>query len=140
MFSTYKEIFTQRADSYHQAMADVPGARNEEFYWASKLLDVQNDHVVADMPSGGGYFRNHVQADNVRYLFLETSKEFAKRCPHTTNCQTVLCNFDDLTIDDESVDRLVCLAALHHVENKQKAFKEFYRVLKNKAKIVIADV
>lgn len=36
----------------------------------------------------------------------------------------------DLPLEDESVDAIICIAVLEHVEEPQKAVKEMYRVLK----------
>lgn len=45
MFDTYEEIFEKRADSYHKAMKAFPFARQQEFEWAVKYLQLIPDAV-----------------------------------------------------------------------------------------------
>lgn len=140
MYDTYQEIFHKRADIYHQAMTEFPWVRRQEFEQAVRLLDIAPGNLVCDVPSGGGYLSSYVDTADVSLYFLETSAEFASQCPTGANYRVMECALESLPLDDGSVDRLLSLAALHHVPDKAALYREFCRVLKPSAKLVIADV
>lgn len=140
MYDTYREIFNKRADNYHQAMMEYPLVRRQEFEQAVKFLDIAPGNVICDVPSGGGYLAPYVNTADVSLIFLETSAEFASHCPKGGKCRVMECTLESLPLKDASVDRLLSLAAVHHVPDKAALYREFYRVLKPSAKLVIADV
>jgi ubiquinone/menaquinone biosynthesis C-methylase UbiE len=140
MFNTYEDIFSQRANSYHQAMALYPLARQQEFESAVEYLDILPNSTICDVPSGGGYLRKYVSTASCFFHFLETSENFASATPKANNVKTQLCKFEVLPLPSQSVDRLIMLAALHHIQKRHQVFKEFQRVLKPNGKILIADV
>lgn len=140
MYDTYEEIFHKRADSYHQAMTEFPLVRRQEFEQAVRFLDIAPGNHVCDVPSGGGYLASYVDTADVSLIFLETSTEFASHCPTGANYRVVECSLESLPLDDGSMDRLLSLAAVHHVPDKAALYREFHRVLKPSAKLVIADV
>lgn len=140
MYDTYQEIFRKRADIYHQAMMEFPSVRRQEFEQAVRFLDIAPGDLVCDVPSGGGYLAPYVQTEDVSFIFLETSAEFASHCPVGPNCSVMECVLESLPLDDGSVDRLLSLAAVHHVPDKAALYREFCRVLKSSAKLVIVDV
>lgn len=140
MFDTYKKIFDNRAESYHKAMRDFPLARKEEFEWALHYLAINPGDNVCDVPSGGGYLKDFALDEDCFFNFLETSESFASYNVDCPNSKTQVCEFEDLPLANQSVDSLICLAALHHVDNREKVFQEFRRVVKSQGKILIVDV
>jgi len=140
MFDSYKDIFDKRANSYHSAMRAFPLARQQEFAWAVKYLDVKPGSIICDVPSGGGYLRDFVLEEDCYFHFLETCESFASYSPDCANGTTQLCKFENLPLKEQSVDRLISLAALHHVQNRNQVFQEFRKVLKPQGKILIVDV
>lgn len=140
MFDSYEEIFAQRAHSYHKAMADMPDARELEFQAAVRHLEIEERHTVCDVPAGGGYLKRYINEDSVELHFLETSHHFASHCPVEEHCKTDICSFERLPVTTGSIDRALCLAALHHVEQPEQFFQELKRVLRPDGRLVIADV
>lgn len=140
MFDTYAEIFAQRAASYHKAMEDVPNARRHEFLLAARYLQVDAGQVICDVPAGGGYLKRFIDVEPVGFRFLETSEDFARECSSDDNCRTQLCTFDHLPLQPNSVDRVLSLAALHHVEDPGSFFREIRRIISPDGQVVIADV
>src|SRR5437867_221101 len=65
---------------------------------------------------------------------LEIGRKLFAEYPPVGGCvaEPVFLHFDGHTIelDDASVDRIVCLDALHHVPNPKEVLREFHRVLK----------
>lgn len=138
MFNSYEEIFEKRADLYHKAMTLYPRARKEEFDNVIKLAQIGDGHIVCDVPSGGGYLTKFVSA-KVTIVSVETSHVFAKLCKANTASDVILTNLDRIPIKSNSVDRVLSLAGLHHVENKLSFYVESHRILKSKGKLLIAD-
>ncbi len=141
MFDTYQDIFQLRADRYHAAMAEFPQARQQEFRHAVRYLDLQPGQTVCDVPSGGGYLADFVTTDHIHFKFLETSTEFASHCPQGAFHSVAECSLEAaLPLADASVDRLLSLAALHHLDDKNSIYREFRRLLRIGGRLVIADV
>lgn len=140
MFDSYKDIFDRRAASYHQAMQDFPQAREQEFYWAVKYLALDSGDIICDVPSGGGYLKDYATEKSYYFHFLETSESFAAHSAIYENSTTKTCQFEHLPLKDNSIDKLICLAALHHMKNRDEVFQQFKRVLKPQGKILIVDV
>ncbi len=140
MFDTYQQIFDKRAHSYHKAMRDFPQARKAEFGLVVQYLNIQPGDVLCDVPSGGGYLLDFVKEKQCFFNFIETSQSFASFNVDGPQSTTQVCSFEHLALENQSVDSLVCLAALHHVDNRLQVFTEFRRVVKPQGKILIVDV
>jgi SAM-dependent methyltransferase len=140
MFDTYQQIFDKRAHSYHKAMRDFPQARKAEFGWVVHYLNLKAGDVLCDVPSGGGYLQGFVSEKQCFFNSIETSLCFASYNVDGPLNKTYVCSFEHLALENQSVDCLVCLAALHHVDNRPQVFAEFRRVVTPQGKILIVDV
>ncbi|HEY7534609.1 MAG TPA: class I SAM-dependent methyltransferase [Thermodesulfobacteriota bacterium] len=138
MFDPYEEIFEKRGYLYHKAMTLYPQARREEFYNIIKMAQVRPGNIVCDIPSGGGYFKNFIST-RVEIISIETSRTFAKLCKANTGMDVLLTNLDNLPIKNSTVDRVISLAGLHHIEDKQSFYLESYRIIKSGGILCIAD-
>jgi len=139
MFKVYRDIFQKRGHLYHQAMTLYPKARTEEFHLVARMADVKMGDIVCDVPSGGGYLRHFVdQAGSV--LHVETSEVFADLCRGNGAADVLLGAMEKIPVKTGSVDNVISLAALHHVEEKERFYSEAHRVLKAGATLTIADV
>ncbi|AFZ55624.1 methyltransferase domain-containing protein [Anabaena cylindrica FACHB-243] len=140
MFEDYKDIFNQRARYYHQAMIDFPLAREEEFYHVLNIADISQGNIICDIPAGGGYLNNFIQYEN-KIISVETSIEFLSFYGNKGINQTIICNsMNEIPLQSTSIDRVISLAALHHVSNKKAFYQESLRLLKDKGILCIADV
>jgi SAM-dependent methyltransferase len=139
MFSTYREIFTKRADSYHSAMTRFPDARRQEFQQAISYLNLSEGSLLCDVPAGGGYLSRFLPTD-ARCLFVETSGLFASHCPRDAKHWALQAKLEILPLADNSVTHLLCLAALHHIIEKVRTLSEFRRILTSGGVAVLADV
>lgn len=132
----YKDIFDQRGKEYHEAMIKYPHARDSEFEYAVALADLSDGQVVCDYPSGGGYLKHYIK-QNVDLLALESSETFLGL---RTSAKSLLVQNDKIPLADNSVDRFISIAGLHHKDRKEDTFKEVYRCLKPGGKYIIGDV
>ena len=140
MFDSYEDIFKKRAWRYHQAMESCPRARAAEFSLAVQYLNIASNMTLFDIPSGGGYLKKFVPVEKVNYIFIESSDDFASHCPVDDHSCTLLSGLIELPFASHSADRVLSLAALHHVENKQKFFRQCLDLLKTDGLLVIGDV
>ena len=140
MFESYEDIFKKRARQYHKAMELCPQARAKEFSLAAKYLNVSPGMTVLDVPSGGGYLKQFVPVEKVNYIFVESSNDFASHCPVDSHSGTLLSNLMALPLLPQSADRILSLAAVHHIENKQHFFLQCFDLLKEDGLLVIGDV
>jgi ubiquinone/menaquinone biosynthesis C-methylase UbiE len=134
----YSEIFNQRGAMYHQAMMKFPHARKEEFTIPLSMMKFHQNYLLADLPSGGGYIHQYLNP-NINLICLESSSEFAKLCREKRLNVDIYQN-NKLPLPSNTLDGIISIAGIHHIQNKQLLFKEMKRVLKNTGELCIADV
>jgi cyclopropane fatty-acyl-phospholipid synthase-like methyltransferase len=139
MFTAYRDIFQKRGHLYHQAMTLYPQARREEFHHVVRMADMKEGEIVCDAPSGGGYLKSFVDR-TVSLLHIETSEVFADLCLDNGASKVLLGTLEDIPIKTGSVDKAISLAALHHVDEKERFFSEAYRILRQGGTFTLADV
>lgn len=136
---TYEAIFERRGASYDEAMTTAPHARAEEFRRVVAWMDPQPGHVVCDVPSGPGDLRRYVDR-SVTLVHVEPSMAFARRCRARATVSIAVGTLETLPLRARSVDRVVSLAALHHVADKRAFVMEAARILKPTGMLCVADV
>jgi len=133
----YKQIFDQRGQLYHRAMEALPACRAEEFLSVIGEADIAPGMTVIDAPSGGAYLADHLSG--VTLVGLESSPAFAALAKERAEA-VLLVDDNTFPIADASVDRVLSIAGLHHIEDKTGFFAEVRRVLKPGGRAVLADV
>lgn len=132
----YEDIFVQRGSAYDRAMRHLPQARAAEFAQVIARADVRLGQVVADVPAGGGYLRRFLPA-GVTWLGHEPCASFQGGQHGAPSSGSPLLPFP---WSDASVDRVVCLAGLHHQDDKTPFHSEARRVLRPDGLYVLSDV
>lgn len=126
----YGEIFMQRGDAYHAAMLRCPEARHAEF---ARLFDGSAPRAgqrVLDIPAGGGYLRRHLPA-GVELTSLELTTGFGNGVPVYDPAQAW---------NHGAFDHIVCLAALHHIEDQAGFIGDLLKHLHPDGTLHLADV
>ncbi|WP_370088074.1 class I SAM-dependent methyltransferase [Ekhidna sp.] len=129
----YEEIFNQRGKSYQLAMEKYPEAREAEFQATVRRLRQIQHSTILDLPAGGGYLQKYLK-DNINYLAYDFSGEFNDNHNRIQKCRE-----SRIELEDESVDEIVSLAALHHILARKEFYSEMYRVLKPGGRLIIGD-
>lgn len=137
MLESYEEIFAQRGQLYHQAMTRYPRAREEEFRQIITFANLHRDAVVCDIPAGAGYLGWFEPPGTI--VHVETSAVFAGLCRNAGR-EVVLGHTAAIPLRSHSMDRVVSIAALHHVADKAGFYREAHRVLRGGGALCIADV
>ena len=139
---SYKDIFEKRGYEYDLAMNKFKNARDEEFENIIEIADIKENQVVLDIPAGGCYLSWYLP-ENINLIPVETTKTFANLCEKNINKKPVLVeNIYNLPFENESIDRAISLAGIHHLKDdeKEKFYKEIYRILKKDGIFALADV
>ncbi len=94
---------------------------------------------LCDFPFGGGYLENYIKP-NLDLILLENSQVFLQCVPENSKAKRLLVKNYKIPLPDNSCDRFVSLAGIHHVDDKAVVFSEIHRCLKVGGKFALADV
>jgi predicted SAM-dependent methyltransferase len=131
----YYNSFSNRAKSYLYAVNRFPHVLDEEIKNILSELDVSDNQIILNLNAGGVYL-NKFLPQNVSYLPFDFNKEFADE--EKIN----YCSHDCLPFENQSVDKIVICAVLHHFSEEERStlYKECHRILKNDGIFLVADV
>jgi hypothetical protein len=125
----YKDIFRHRGASYDLAMKKYPDARDKEFEQLFCKIPLSENETVLDVPALGGYLKKYCPL-GTDVIFLDFSQSI--------NGVDVVSPYEKWNI--QPVDRIVCLAAIHHVQNLNLFLSNLCLHVKKNGFIHIADV
>lgn len=143
MFETsksYTDIFNHRGHNYNEAGSLFPMAReNERAALLDRLKNITNGKVI-DAPAGGGYVAEGLEKKqpHLEIICVEPAVRFAEVIPD--RFQTIHEPIEKTSLPDQSIDAVLSLAGLHHLNDKSLVFTEWFRLLKSAGQIVVADV
>ena len=132
--SEYDRIFKQRSSDYDLAMQRFPNARDQEFLRLFDHIDLSNISTMADLPSGGGYLGKFLP-DTCKIEAYEPCSDFNANQAHTFDV-----GLDDVVLPESGFDAVVCLAAIHHVQNKTKFVTNLFNAVRPGGYLLLADV
>lgn len=125
----YKDIFRHRGQSYDLAMKKYPNARDKEFEQIFHNIPLRKNENILDVPALGGYLKKYCLEDT-NVFFLDFSQSI--------NSISVVSPYKKW--DTPDLDRIVCLAAVHHIENLDCFLQNLSLNLKKNGFVHIADV
>jgi hypothetical protein len=125
----YSNIFRHRGHSYDLAMNNYPDARDNEFNALFARCPVVSNETILDIPSLGGYLKKYCPQEST-----VLSLDFAE----SINNISVVSPYEKWNISN--VDRIVCLASIHHIEKLDLFLDNISLHIKNKGFIHLADV
>lgn len=149
---------TNRWNSYRKANGKFPKVRKQELNLMLTKVNPKTKEVIVEAGTGNGYLTFPIarQVGNmgkiITYDIVEENlmevKELNKKLklPIEVKKQKDTYEFEE---KDESVDKVVSIAAFHHYDDRSentgfsgrlRALKEFNRILKNGGKLIIGDV
>jgi len=132
---TQKEIWNKIASEWHEYKT-IPAKHTINFL-------KKTSGKVLDLGSGSG--RHLVKIKSGKMYLVDFSKEMLKLAEKKAKKEKIDAEFKQANIweipyENEFFDFAICISALHCIEgeeNREKAVKELYRVLKPKAKAEI---
>lgn len=136
----YDQIFAERGTGYHRQMAEQPEAREQEFSQAIAAADLQAGQLVLDVPSGGAYLSRYLP-ESVRYVAVETCAVFYRFAQQRVGDQAIrVASLEQTGLPGSSVDRVLSISGLHHIEDRYSVYCELTRLLRPGGLAVLADV
>jgi ubiquinone/menaquinone biosynthesis C-methylase UbiE len=131
----YNCSFENRAKSFLHAVRTYEHCMEYEFKNAIEELDLKDGDILLNLGGGGLNIDKYI-SKNIQYVPMDFSKEFSNLCsiPFTTH--------NKLPFEDNSVDKIIILALLHHFTNQERSelYSECFRILKDTGRFVVADV
>lgn len=133
----YGAIFDRRGSLYHQAMARAPRARDSEFAQLFARCPLTAHERLIDVPSGGGYLGQFLQRSQpdtrVQLVNLDFSPGFGPT-------PQIVDPYGVWPLERGWADRVVCLAATHHIQHLEKLLDNMRQVLHPGGLLHVADV
>ncbi len=115
----------------------------------TEFADIKKGDTVVDLGSGAGndvFVVRSILGDTGKVIGIDMTKEMNDKANENLrklgykNVEFKLGEIEDLPLESESVDVVISNCVLNLVPDKNKAFSEIYRVLKNDAHFCISDV
>jgi SAM-dependent methyltransferase len=132
----YLKSFTNRAHSYSNAVELYNNVLDEEIITAINNLELKKDDILLNIFAGGIPIDKYINEElNITYLAFDIHTDFIVN-------SISKCTFDKIPVESNSVNKIICLATLHHLNNDERAilYSELYRILIPGGRLVIADV
>lgn len=126
---TYEDVFRHRGKSYDLAMKTYPNARDQEFKQLFHNSSPKENEIILDVASLGGYLNKYCHESN-QIISLDFSNAI-----NDINTVSPYQKWDIPT-----VDRIVCLATLHHIEHFDTFLNNLKTHLSKTGIIHLADV
>ena len=108
-------------------------------------IDIKDDFVVADLGCGSGFFTLPLSRKARKVFGIDVQKrmlEFLKNKiieMKVKNIEILLSKKNRIPLENESIDVLVSINALHEFEDLEKMGEEIKRVVKTGGKLLIVD-
>lgn len=132
----YIKSFKNRGHSYCTAVTLYNNVLDEEIITAINNLQLEKNDVLLNIFAGGIPIDKYIKNDlNITYLAFDMHNDFIVD-------SIKKCTFDNIPIQSNSINKIICLATLHHlnIEERNSLYNEFYRILIPGGRLVIADV
>lgn len=110
------------------------GKRKIVFNW---LNDLQPQYKILDVGCGTGINLTYLKAITDFVIGIDLSKEAIEFCKLRGHKKLSQANVLSLPFKDNSVEIVLALDILEHIENDELAIREFKRVLKSEGKLLI---
>ena len=117
---------------------------NRVFEAALASANVQPGKLAADIGAGTGFITEGLIQNGLKVIAVDQSKamleEMKKKFALFDTVEYRIGQFNNLPIQDETVDYIFANMYLHHVDLPQVAIEEMVRTLKPGGKVVVTDM
>jgi SAM-dependent methyltransferase len=132
----YLNKFNNRIEKFMYAVTKYQHCMENEFKEAINELDLKDGEILVNLAGGGLNLNNYITA-KIDYIPFDFSPEW---CKYDNYIKCI--SYENIPLANESVDKIIILAVLHHFteEEREKIYKECFRILKKSGKLIVADV
>lgn len=138
MNSKYNNAFTNRINDYIYAIERYPHVLSEEFENIINELDLQENDILLNIDGVASPIHKYIEnkSINIYYKVIDSNIDFCKYY------ELVPFNYNQIPYLDNSIDKIIINASLHHVSIKDRLilYKEVYRILKKNGIFLVNDV
>ena len=104
-------------------------------------LKPQSQETIVDFGGGTGYIAEWLAPYCKKILVLDPAIKLLRNVPKDPKLATMKISENGLIpLPSGSVDAIFTMRAIHHVRNYHTVFSEFYRILKDKGRLLICDI
>ncbi len=107
----YSTRFNNQTHNFLDAVQSYENVLDEEMMTAIKMLDLKQNEILLNAFAGGIPIDKYIDKSlNIQYLEYDTNKGFS-------NTDIIHYTIDNIPIKSQSIDKILCLATLHHFNN-----------------------
>ena len=109
------------------------------------FLDLQPSSIVADLGCGSGVFTIPISKKVKKIYGIDVEPKMIKALDQKIiqkkikNVSTLLSNGINIPLETASLDLLITVNTLHEFNDRNKVFKEIFRVLNSTGKLAVVD-
>ena len=113
------------------------------------FADLKEGMTVLDLGSGAGvdcFVASRYVGKTGKVIGVDMTEEMIRKANENKNKVNIanvefrFGEIENLPVDNSTVDRVISNCVINLVPNKENAFKEIYRVLKNGGKLTVSDI
>lgn len=132
---SYDTVFTKRASSYLNAVNTFPNVMKYENFHIAKALDLRENDRLLQVACAGVYIQPFFDV-SCDYVRIEQNEVMASLD------DALYCPLHSIPYEDESFDKIVIAATLHHYSEEERGafYREVVRLLKPGGRFVLCDV
>lgn len=141
-----KNHFDEWAKEYNFLGKALPFYEKYILNKLSKEIEPNKKAKILDLGTGDGrviiYLKN--KFPSIKAIATDSSKEMLKQATlnfkkSKLKIKSKIVNMPNLPFRNNSLDFIVSGAAIHHVKDKNRLFREIFRILKKNGKLVVSD-
>src|SRR3989344_5334054 len=114
------------------------GAR-KTFRKIEAIADLQPSDTVVDLGGGTGRIAKFLVGKVQSITVIDSSVKMIEQCKNHFGLSCVVASGENLPIADNSIDKIILIDALHHMQNQHQVIKEMKRILKANGKVIIEE-
>jgi len=134
--------FDEWAEEYNCFGKEMPFFQK----WIFKKMkeEIDKKGIILDLGTGDGRLLIYLSNTSKKLIGLDSSKNMLNETKKNFNKlglkgKFILSELPKIPLSNKSADYIISNAALHHVKDKEKLYKEILRVLKKHGKLIVAD-
>ncbi len=131
----YIKAFNNRTERYLYAVNTYPHVLDNELNTAYNMMKIDDSNTIVNIPEAGIDLKKYINQKDIIYHGFEISPDFSK-------FGFELCDYTNIPLNSNTVDRILVLASFHHVNptDRKIIYNEFRRILKKGGYLIIGDV